>query len=113
MQVILKNIALRYFLFLKLNKETKSGSNYFYIYKKKKKNQPMLLLGSFAMIFGSENITKVCGKEHFNRTCSFKKTMHIISWRNDQIPKGPSGGRLIRHFTSSQRTALKNKGKQL
>lgn len=33
----------------------------------------MLLLGSFAMIFGSENITKVCGKEHYNRTCSFKK----------------------------------------
>lgn len=52
MQVILKNIALRYFLFLKLKKETKSGSNYFYIYIKKKPT--MLLLGSFAMILGSE-----------------------------------------------------------
>lgn len=64
--MILKNIALRYFLFLKLNKETKSGSK-FYIYKKKTKPKqqpppPMLLLGSFAMVLGSEYNTKVCGE---------------------------------------------------
>lgn len=40
--MILKNIALRYFLFLKLNKETKSGSN-FYIYKKNNATAWLLL----------------------------------------------------------------------
>lgn len=41
----------------------------------------MLLLGSFAVILGSENITRVCGKEQYNSTCSLK--LHIITWKND------------------------------
>lgn len=56
--MILRNIiALRYLLFLKL-KETKSEPKYFTFTK----TPTILLLGSFAIILGSEYITRVYGK---------------------------------------------------
>lgn len=35
------------------------------------------------------------------------KMVHIITWEKDHIAIGLSEGRLITHFTSSQRIALK------